>query len=195
MLTCTCSIASSEIGATPVRSPGWPPRPNELLKAAPLIVMLFMRLSAPPNELAPEVCGVRRVKSLIRPWTVGSVASVSRLTEVAAPVRAELNTALDSAVTVTVSVTAIGLTLMLRSVATPRLISTFSTVSGANAAVPGAGVRDGDGVRTADAHVDDDEPAIRARRGFVGRARRKVDRDDARAGHPFLRFVLNFAVK
>ncbi len=31
-LTCTCSIASSEIGATPVRSPGCPPRPNELLK-------------------------------------------------------------------------------------------------------------------------------------------------------------------
>ena len=126
MLTCTCSIASIEIGATPVRSPGWPPRPNELLKAAPLTVMLFMRLSAPPNELAPEVCGVRRVKSLIRPRTVGSVASVSRLTAVAAPVRAELNTALDSAVTVTVSVTEIGLTSMLRSVETPRLISTFS---------------------------------------------------------------------
>jgi hypothetical protein len=36
MLTCTCSIASIEIGATPVRSPGWPPRPNELLNAAPL---------------------------------------------------------------------------------------------------------------------------------------------------------------
>ena len=110
MLTCTCSIASSEIGATPVRSPGWPPRPNELLKAAPLTVMLFMRLSAPPNELVPEVCGVRRVKSLIRPRTVGSDASVSRLTEVAAPVRPELNTVSDCAVTVTVSVTAIGLT-------------------------------------------------------------------------------------
>ena len=32
MLTCTCSIASSEIGATLVRSPGCRPRPNELLK-------------------------------------------------------------------------------------------------------------------------------------------------------------------
>ena len=136
MLTCTCSMASIEIGETPVRSPGWPPRPNELLKAAPLTVMLFMRLSAPPNELVPEFCGVRRVKSEMRPDTVGSVASVSRLTAVAAPVRAELNTALDSAVTVTVSVTAMFLTLKLRSVATPRLISTFSTVSGANAAVP-----------------------------------------------------------
>ncbi len=31
-LTWTCSMASSEIGATPVLSPGWPPRPNELLK-------------------------------------------------------------------------------------------------------------------------------------------------------------------
>jgi hypothetical protein len=30
--TCTCSMASIEIGATPVRSPGWLPRPNELLK-------------------------------------------------------------------------------------------------------------------------------------------------------------------
>ena len=136
MLTCTCSMASSEIGATPVRSPGWPPRPNELLKAVPFTVMLFMRLSAPPNELAPDVCGVRRVKSLIKPRTVGSVASVSRFTDVEAPVRPELNTVSDCAVTVTVSVTEIGLTLTLRSVATPRLISTFSTVSGAKAAVP-----------------------------------------------------------
>ena len=45
-----------------------------------------MRLSAPPKEFVPEFCGVRRVKSLIRPRTVGSVASVSRLTAVAAPV-------------------------------------------------------------------------------------------------------------
>ena len=136
MLTCTCSIASSEIGATPVRSPGWPPRPNELLKAAPLTVMLFMRLSAPPNELAPEVCGVRRVKSLIRPRTVGMDASVSRLTEVAAPVRPELNTVSDCAVTVTVSLTEMFLTSNLTSVATPRLISMFSWVCGAKAAAP-----------------------------------------------------------
>ena len=136
MLTCTCSMASSEIGATPVRSPGWPPRPNELLNAAPLTVMLFMRLSAPPNELEPEVCGVRRVKSLIRPRTVGIDASVSRLTDVAAPVRPELNTVSDCAVTVTVSVTAICLTSKLRSVATPRLTSMFSWVSGAKAAPP-----------------------------------------------------------
>ncbi len=136
MLTCTCSIASIEIGATLVRSPGCPPRPNELLKAAPLTVMLFMRLSAPPNELVPEVCGVKRVKSLIKPRTVGSVASVSRLTAVVAPVRDELNTVSDCAVTVTVSCTEICFTLKTRSVATPRLISTFSCVSGANAAVP-----------------------------------------------------------
>jgi hypothetical protein len=32
MLTWICSIASSEIGATWVRSPGWPASPNELLK-------------------------------------------------------------------------------------------------------------------------------------------------------------------
>ena len=47
-LTCTCSIASSEIGATPVRSPIPPvvtPRPNELLKYEPSTVTLFARLS------------------------------------------------------------------------------------------------------------------------------------------------------
>ena len=32
MLTCTDSTADSEIGATPVRSPGAFPKPNELLK-------------------------------------------------------------------------------------------------------------------------------------------------------------------
>src|SRR5688500_11424290 len=136
MLTCTCSIASIEIGATPVRSPGWPPRPNELLNAAPFTVMLFMRLSAPPNELVPEVCGVNRVNDSMRPAMVGSVASTSRFTAVAAPVRVELNTVSDCAVTVTVSVTAISLTLTLMSVETPRLISIFSTVSGAKAAPP-----------------------------------------------------------
>jgi hypothetical protein len=72
----------------------------------------------------------------MRPRTVGSVASVSRFTDVAAPVRAELNTASDCAVTVTVSCTAICLTSKVRSVATPRLTSMFSCVSGANAAPP-----------------------------------------------------------
>ena len=52
-LTCTCSIASSEIGATPVRSPGWPARPNELLKYEPSTVMLFARLSWPENVPEP----------------------------------------------------------------------------------------------------------------------------------------------
>ena len=96
-LTCTCSIASSEIGATPVRSPGWPPRPNELLKYEPSTVMLFIRLSWPANVPLPPYCGVRRVMSLMRPETVGSTSSSSRVTDVAAPVRVELNTGLDFA--------------------------------------------------------------------------------------------------
>jgi hypothetical protein len=32
MFTCTASTAAMEMGATPVRSPGAPARPNELLK-------------------------------------------------------------------------------------------------------------------------------------------------------------------
>ena len=59
-LTWICSIACGEIGATPVRSPGVLPRPNELLKYEPSTVMLFMRLSWPAND-SPLACGVRRV--------------------------------------------------------------------------------------------------------------------------------------
>ena len=69
-LTCTCSIASSEIGATPVRSPMPPvvaPRPNELLKYEPSTVMLFVRLSWPANVPMPPYCGVSRVMSVMRP--------------------------------------------------------------------------------------------------------------------------------
>ena len=62
--------------------------------------------------------------SLMRPETVGSVAISSRLTEVAAPVRAELNTVSDCAVTVTVSCTEMARTVIGRSVATPRLTMT-----------------------------------------------------------------------
>ena len=85
-LTCTCSIASSEIGATPVRSPGWPPSPNELLKYEPSTVMLFIRLSWPAKVPEPPYSGERRAMSLMRPEIVGSVASSSRSTAVAAPV-------------------------------------------------------------------------------------------------------------
>jgi hypothetical protein len=75
-LTCTCSMASSEIGATPVRSPGWPPRPNELLKYDPSIVMLFMRLSwRRPSRRWRAPCG----RSIERFDVVG-IAMVSRVT-------------------------------------------------------------------------------------------------------------------
>ena len=157
--------------------------------------MLFMRLSWPPNELAPEVCGVRRVKSPIRPVTVGSVASVSRFTDVAAPVRAELNTALDSAVTVTVSVTAIGLTSKLRSVDDAEVDLDVLDGLGRERRGAGAGVSHRHRVRAADAHVEDEETAISARRGFVGRARGQVNRNDAGARHGLLLSRLNYAVK
>jgi hypothetical protein len=62
--------------------------------------MLFRRLSWPANEL-PLACGVRRVKSLIRPLIVGRLAKSLRVTCVAAPVRLEPNTGSVSPVTVT----------------------------------------------------------------------------------------------
>ena len=74
--------------------------------------------------------------SLIRPETVGNVAISVRLTEVAAPVRAELKTVSDWAVTVTVSVTVIPCTSYERSVATPRLTMMSVCVDGSNAAAP-----------------------------------------------------------
>src|SRR5262245_39927353 len=135
MLTCSCSIDSSEIGATFVRSPGAEPRPNELLKYEPSTVMLFRRLSCPANEL-PDACGLRRVRSPMRPLIVGSSAVSEPLTEAAAPVRAELNTVSDCAVTVMVSCTEIDRTVIGKSVATPRLTCTSACVNGSKAAVP-----------------------------------------------------------
>ena len=82
-------MASSGMGATPVRPPGWPARPKELLKYDPSTVMLFSRLSCPANDV-PDACGVRRVKSPMVREIVGSVWMASRLTLVAAPVRVAL---------------------------------------------------------------------------------------------------------
>src|SRR6266576_3043224 len=78
--TCTCSSASSEIGVTLVRSPGCPPRPNELLKYDPSIVMLFSRLSCPANENPSDIglyCGLSRSRSSTRRLIVGRWASAS----------------------------------------------------------------------------------------------------------------------
>ncbi len=44
-------------------------------------MMLFIRLSWPANVPEPPYCGVRRVMSLMRPDTVGSTASSSRVTD------------------------------------------------------------------------------------------------------------------
>ena len=62
-LTWISSTAAVEMGVTPVRSPGWPPSPNELLKYDPSTVMLLSRLSCPmklPPKGPPEYCGLRR---------------------------------------------------------------------------------------------------------------------------------------
>ena len=77
----------------------------------------------------PPYCGVRRVMSVIRPDTVGSVARSSRVTAVAAPVRLVLNTGSIVAVTVTTSATAATFNLNARSVDTPRLTETPSLIS------------------------------------------------------------------
>src|SRR5256885_16309805 len=67
-------MASSEMGATLVRSPGCPANPNELLKYEPSIVMLFNRLSWPANENPKDMglyCGVSRSNSSTRRLMVG----------------------------------------------------------------------------------------------------------------------------
>src|SRR5438874_3623842 len=120
-LTCTCSIASSEIGATPVRSPGCPARPNELLKYEPSIVMLLNRLSWPAKLPLPLYCGERRAMSLMRPEIVGSDASSSRSTAVDAPVCDELNTGSLWPTTVIVSATAATFNENSTSCATPSV--------------------------------------------------------------------------
>src|SRR6188768_1145284 len=138
MLTCSCSIAAREIGATPHVSPGELRRPNELLNADPSTVMLFRRLSVPENDSVPPDCGVRRVMSFSRPDTVGSFANWSRETVVDAPVRAELKTGSVWPDTVISSFT-IGCTVNDRSVALPRLTVMLSCVCAWNTFPPGFG--------------------------------------------------------
>src|SRR2546426_591066 len=102
--TWSCSRASSETGATPVRSPGCPASPNELLKYEPSIVMLLSRLSWPANEKPKDIglyWGVSRRRSSTRRLMVGRWAICVVEMVVAAPVRSALNTGLLVAVTMT----------------------------------------------------------------------------------------------
>src|SRR2546428_12175690 len=90
-------MASSETGATPVRSPGCPASPNELLKYEPSIVVLLNRLSWPANENPNDMglyWGVRRRRSSTRRLMVGRWSICAVEMGVAAPVRSELNTGL-----------------------------------------------------------------------------------------------------
>src|SRR5437867_7121082 len=102
--TWSCSSAASETGATPVRSPGWPASPNELLKYEPSMVMLLNRLSWPANENPKDIglyWGVSRRRSSTRRLMVGRWVICVEEIVVAAPVRPELNTELFVAATVT----------------------------------------------------------------------------------------------
>ena len=98
-------------------------------------MMLFSRLSWPTNDPPngpPVYCGVRRAKSLIRSDIVGRVCRASRLTVVAAPVRAALKTSEVDPVTVTSSVSAAAPRLSWRSASTPRFTTTFRIGRGWN---------------------------------------------------------------
>src|SRR5437762_13666280 len=92
------------MGVTPVRSPGCPASPNELLKYEPSMVMLLKRLSWPANENPKDIglyWGVSRRRSSTRRVMVGKWPICAVEMVVAAPVRSELNTELVVAVTVT----------------------------------------------------------------------------------------------
>src|SRR5437763_16302488 len=92
------------MGVTPVRSPGCPASPNELLKYEPSMVMLLKRLSWPANENPKDIglyWGVSRRRSSTRRVMVGKWPICAVEMVVAAPVRSELNTELVLAVTVT----------------------------------------------------------------------------------------------
>ena len=91
-------------------------------------MMLFIRLSTPPNDPLPLYCGVRRVMSLMRPDTVGSSASSARVTAVEAPVRCEPNVASLVPFTVTCSVTAATLSVNSTSVEVPSVTDKASFV-------------------------------------------------------------------
>ena len=125
-------MASSEMGATPVRSPGWPASPNELLKYEPSTVMLFIRLSWPaklPPNPEPEYSGASRATSLMRPEIVGSDPSCSRSTAVEDPVWLELKMMSLWPLTVTVSATEATASPNSRSCVTPSVsrMSDFSS--------------------------------------------------------------------
>ncbi len=136
--------------------------------------MLFIRLSWPANVPPPPYCGVRREMSLMRPDTVGSEASSSRRTAVAAPVRDELNTTSDLPTTVTVSLTADSFSENAMSVLTPRLTTRPSWTSVLNPVEHGRRF-----VRSADPHVLDEEPAVTLRDGLIRGAGGDVHHRDA----------------
>src|SRR5205823_14845687 len=92
------------MGVTPVRPPGFPASPNELLKYEPSMVMLLKRLSWPANENPKDIglyWGVSRRRSSTRRVMVGKWPICAVEMDVAAPVLPDRNTELVVAVTVT----------------------------------------------------------------------------------------------
>src|SRR5262245_856868 len=97
--------------------------------------MLLARLSWPTKEPPngpPLYWGERRVNESSLSESVGSVASTSRLTVVAAPVARELNTGSVPAVTVISSVTLATFKVRFKSLATPSARKTSLVVWGWN---------------------------------------------------------------
>jgi len=89
METLTCSIASNEIGATPVRSPGIPAIPNEFPNIEPSTVSAFILLSFPVKTV-PREWGPTLVKSVIKREIDGRAAiSLYPINSPAAPLTAK----------------------------------------------------------------------------------------------------------
>ena len=128
----------------------------------------------------PLACGVSRVMSLSRPDTVGSVAISARLTDVAAPVRARAEDDVGDRRDRDRLADGDGLHVEVQVGGDAEVdVDVFLRLGfegGSSAAVG-----DGDRVGTADAHAENGEASIGARRGFVGGARRQVNRDHFRA--------------
>ena len=140
--------------------------------------------------MLPPACGVNRVIDSSRPVIVGSVASVSRLMLVAAPVRSELNAGSDCAVTVTLFLDdgthvedEVG-----RHAEVHHDVFLHLRLEADRA---GAALEDRHAVGAADAHPRNREVPVRARERLVGRSRREMDGGHAGADHRLSLHVLD----
>ena len=129
------------------------------------------------NVATPPYCGVSLGRSLMRPDTVGNVASSSRETLVAAPVRAELKIGLLSAVTTMVSATFAGPQRKRQVLRDAKAEDDVVLLFGLEPLQYRA-----DGVGTTDAHPGNVKMSVRLRDGGICRVRRNVHGRDR---HPW----------